>query len=106
MSKLKQSALSVAVLVALAACGGDGAKNIAPQATNVSLTNIEAREWVPVSGSFAASDANKDTLSLTAISENGTAVAASGGVYKLSKGSLVVTGLNFVFIPTAPGQQL
>ena len=106
MSKLKQSALSVAVLVALAACGGDGAKNIAPQATNVSLTNIEAREWVPVSGSFAATDANKDPLTLTAISENGATVTASGGVYKLSKGSLVVTGLNFVFIPTAPGQQL
>jgi subtilisin family serine protease len=106
MSKLKYSALSVAVLVALAACGGDGKKNVAPQATNVSLTNIEVREWVPVSGAFAASDANQDPLSLTAISENGAAVPSVGGIYTLSKGTLAVTGLNFVFTPTAPGEQV
>lgn len=106
MSKLKYSALSVAVLVALAACGGDGNKNIAPQATNVSLTNIEVREWVPVSGAFAGTDANKDALTLTTISENGTAVTPTGGVYTLSKGTLAVTGLNFVFTPMAPGEQV
>ncbi|KKL03219.1 serine protease [Rheinheimera mesophila] len=106
MSKLKYSALSVAVLVALAACGGDGNKNIAPQATNVSLTNIEVREWVPVSGAFAGTDANQDALTLTTISENGTAVTPTGGVYTLSKGTLAVTGLNFVFTPMAPGEQV
>jgi subtilisin family serine protease len=106
MSKLKHSALSVAVLVALAACGGDGNKNVAPQATNVSLTNIEVREWVPVSGAFAATDANQDPLSLAAISENGTPVSATSGVYTLSKGTLAVSGLNFVFTPTAPGEQV
>lgn len=106
MSKLKYSALSVAVLVALAACGGDGNKNIAPQATNVSLTNIEVKEWVPVSGAFAGTDANQDALTLTAITENNTVVTPTGGVYSLSKGSLAVTGLNFVFTPTAPGEQV
>lgn len=106
MSKLKYSALSVAVLVALAACGGDGKKNVAPQATNVSLTNVEVREWVPVSGAFAATDANQDALSLTSISEDGATVSATGGVYTLSKGTLAVTGLNFVFTPTAPGEQV
>lgn len=106
MSKLKYSALSVAVLVALAACGGDGKKNVAPQATNVSLTNVEVREWVPVSGAFAASDANQDPLTLTAISENGATVPSVGGIYTLSKGTLAVTGLNFVFTPTGPGEQV
>jgi subtilisin family serine protease len=106
MSKLKQSALSVAVLVALAACGSDGAKNIAPQATNVSLTHIEAKEWLPIPGSFAATDANGDALTLTAITEAGSAVTATGGVYKLSKGTLAVSGLNFVFTPTMTGEQV
>ena len=105
MAKLKQSALSIAVLVALAACGSDGPKNIAPQANNVSLTNMTVKEWVPVTGSFAAADANQDALTLTAITEAGKTITATAGVYQLSKGRLTVSGLNFSFIPTTTGDQ-
>ncbi|WP_337879619.1 S8 family serine peptidase [Rheinheimera sp.] len=108
MFKLKHSALAAAVLVALTACGGsDGDNNIAPQALNVDLSGIQARDWVPVTGSFSAADSNKgDTLSISAITENGAAVSASSGVYTLSKGKLTVSGLNFTFTPTAAGQQV
>ncbi|WP_419571665.1 S8 family serine peptidase [Rheinheimera sp.] len=108
MLKLKHSALTAAVLVALTACGGsDGDKNIAPQALNVDLSGIQARDWVPLTGSFAAADSNKDdTLAVSAITENGAAVTASSGVYNLSKGKLTVSALNFTFTPTATGQQV
>jgi subtilisin-like proprotein convertase family protein len=97
-NKYRLSGIAVAVALSVTACGGS--KNIAPEAMNVSVDATQS--WIPVQGSFAVSDANvKDSLQITAISENGTAVAASQGTYTLRYGILTVQGTSFSYLPLA-----
>lgn len=95
-NKYRLSGIAVAVALSVTACGGS--KNVAPEAFNVS---VEAtKSWIPVQGNFIVSDANtKDTLRISAISENGTAVQAQQGQYRLSNGVLTVQGTAFTYVP-------
>ena len=95
--KYRLSGLAVAIALSVTACGG-GSKNIAPEAFNVSVSGTSS--WMPVQGTFAVSDVNtKDTLRITSISENGTTLHASAGVYTLSSGLLTVQGTSFTYLP-------
>ncbi len=95
-NKYRLSGIAVAVALSVTACGGS--KNVAPEAFNVS---VEAtKSWIPVQGNFIVSDANtKDTLRISAISENGVSVQAQQGQYRLSNGVLTVQGTAFTYVP-------
>lgn len=94
------SGIAVAIALSVTACGGS--KNVAPEAFNVSVA--AGKSWVPQQGSFTVSDANiKDTLRITAISENGSLVTATQGVYALSNGLLTVRGTDFSYLPLNDG---
>lgn len=95
-NKYRLSGIAVAVALSVTACGGS--KNIAPEAMNVSVDATQS--WIPVQGSFAVSDVNtKDTLKITAITENGMTIQAEQGTYQLSNGILTVQGTNFTYLP-------
>lgn len=97
-NKYRLSGIAVAVALSVTACGGS--KNIAPEALNVSVDATQS--WIPVQGSFAVSDVNtKDKLTITAITENGTAVQATQGTYQLSNGVLTVQGTDFSYLPVS-----
>lgn len=94
------SGIAVAIALSVTACGGS--KNVAPEAFNVSVA--AGKSWVPQQGSFKVSDANiKDTLRISAISENGALVTAAQGVYALSNGLLTVRGTDFSYLPLKDG---
>jgi subtilisin family serine protease len=90
--------LSAAILLALTACNGSDDNNIGPNTASSQLSGTKI--WIPVQGTFKASDANNDPLTITAISEGNTPIKPQNGVYQLSNGTLTVSGLNFVFTPT------
>ena len=95
-NKYRLSGIAVAVALSVTACGGS--KNIAPEATDVSVSSTQS--WIPVQGSFVFSDVNsKDTLRITQISENGIAVQPEQGVYTLRNGILTVDGKTFSYLP-------
>ena len=53
------SLLSASVVLALSGCSGDSAKpDSAPIANDIEV--MEAKQWVPITGSFDASDADGD----------------------------------------------
>ncbi|MEH8017373.1 S8 family serine peptidase [Rheinheimera muenzenbergensis] len=90
------SGIAVAIALSVTACGGS--KNVAPEAFDVSIA--AGKSWVPHQGSFTVSDANiKDTLRISAISENGASVTGTQGVYSLTNGLLTVNGTNFSYLP-------
>lgn len=98
MQLVRRSMLSAAVLLALTACNGSGDNNIAPNTAPSAISGTKM--WIPVQGTFKASDADNDSLSIVSIREGANSIAAQNGVYQLSNGTLAVTGLNFVFTPT------
>ncbi|WP_404341565.1 S8 family serine peptidase [Pseudoalteromonas mariniglutinosa] len=99
----KISALSAAVLISLTGCGSDNENNttvpvvedVAPQASDFVITDIQ--QWLPVSGSFKATDADGDALSFS-FTENGEAVTAENGVYTFSHGILTVENNTFTYV--------
>ncbi|RVU33175.1 serine protease [Rheinheimera riviphila] len=98
MQLVRRSMLSAAVLLALTACNGNKDNNIGPNTASSAISGTKM--WLPVQGSFKASDANNDALTITSISEGTANISAQNGVYQLSNGTLAVNGLNFVFTPT------
>ena len=103
----KMSALSAAVVMTLAGCGGSDNDNnsqvavvtdVAPKASDVAVAGL--KQWVPVTAEFNASDNDGDTLSYT-FTENGEAVEAQDGVYTFSHGLLTVEGDTFTYVPVS-----
>jgi subtilisin-like proprotein convertase family protein len=95
-NKYRLSGIAVAVALSVTACGGS--KNIAPQATDVTIAG--AQSWIPVQGNFLVSDVNtKDTLRISQIRQNGVAVEPQQGVYTLNNGILTINGHNFSYLP-------
>lgn len=99
-NKYRLSGIAIAVALSVTACGGS--KNIAPDATNVTVSSVYS--WQPVQGSFAVSDVNaKDTLRITQIRENGATITPQQGVYTLSNGILTISGTQFSYLPIQDG---
>lgn len=97
MSLIQKSALSAAVLLALSGCGGDGNKNNAPTAVDISIA--AGKTWLVQSGTFKATDIDGNNLQITDIIEGGKSITPVNGVYALKGGNLTVQGLNFTYTP-------
>lgn len=106
MKQLQKNLLSAAVLMALAACGGN--ENLAPQVTP-QMDIAGHKVGLASTFTITVSDGNADAVSLLSVTEKGVAVAASGSTYNLSTGVLqltstqqkdVTTTFKFSFIPT------
>lgn len=100
-NKYRLSGIAVAVALSVTACGGSSNKNTAPAAQDVALSNTFS--WQNNQGKFLVSDADNDKLVISAISENGTALQPSQGVYTLKNGLLTVQGTGFSFLPLKDG---
>ncbi len=95
MLKIHRTALSTAVLIALAGCGGTD--NLAPTTQAVFVAGTQT--WLPTKGQFTANDGNGDVLTIQTISQNGKTITPIAGEYRLSTGVLTINGLNFVYTP-------
>ncbi|MBZ9613321.1 S8 family serine peptidase [Rheinheimera maricola] len=101
-NKYRLSGVAIAVALSVTACGGSsGESNTAPVAQNVAVETTYS--WKNNQGNFSVSDVDNDTLIITAISENGTAIQPSQGVYTLQNGLLSVQGTGFSFLPLKDG---
>lgn len=98
MLKIHKSALSTAVLIALAGCGGTD--NLAPTTQAVFVAGTQT--WLPTKGQFSATDVDGDPLTIQTISQNGKTITPNAGEYRLSNGTLTISGLNFVYTPIDP----
>lgn len=95
------SGIAVAVALSVTACGGSSNSNTAPVAQNVSLGT--SFSWMNNQGNFLVSDADNDTLLISTITENGTAVPSTQGLYTLQNGLLTVQGTGFSYLPLTDG---
>jgi subtilisin-like proprotein convertase family protein len=107
-NKYRPVGVAIAAVLSVTACGGGGGgntvpvpQNIAPVAQNVALETTYM--WQSTQGNFLVSDRDNDTLSITAIAENGVAVQPSEGVYTLQNGLLSIQGTGFSFQPLKDG---
>lgn len=100
-NKYRLSGLAVAVALSVAACGGSS--NVAPTATDTTISGLKS--WIPISSTFNVSDANsKDSLTITAVNQDGVAIQPQQGAYALNNGVLAVNGLQFTYLPLADGE--
>lgn len=109
-NKYRPIGVAIAAVLSVTACGGGGGgggntvpvpQNIAPVAQNVALETTYM--WQSTQGNFLVSDRDNDTLSITAIAENGVAVQLSEGVYTLQNGLLSIQSTGFSYQPLKDG---
>ncbi|TLX51870.1 serine protease [Pseudoalteromonas ruthenica] len=91
-NKIKLSALTSAMLIALSGCGGSDSDDqpvvdTAPKAGEVSLEGV--KQWQPMTGTLIAHDQDGDAITLTFYDED-QVVAAEDGIYTFSHGTLAL----------------
>lgn len=104
MKQVKMTAISAAVAMSLAACGGSSDYNSPPDLPpTVSAIQItEAMQWKPVSVLINSTDPEGTEVTFS-FSEGGKDVAAKDGVYTFSHGTLTGSDGNYTYTPFNTG---